>query len=242
MKILNFKALTKTLEILKFIEAFLSQQKALEKDLKEMKIQYQDCIKKHFNWKSCISWKEVNSKASYCIVKSWMALRLQLPYIFIISTLPLRHYWLNRFLTCKRLKWSSWEFSHFNNFAISCNLFHYIPIRHSRNVSKPNLHCSSMQWKRGFSMHKYEFVYLWHKKRASNLHFYFLSKRSPLTRNRFGSVACECNFILCTLTAATMNISRVEKTCCIPYLISRQIHWDWRQWRKKKNGKKFIEK
>lgn len=105
--------------------------------------------------------KEVNSKASYCIiVKSWMAFHLHLSIHFHYihpSSASLLTQWIphsdththTHFAPCKRLKWSSWEFSHFNNFPISCNLYHFIPIRHSQNVSKPNLHCS-MQWEKFF--------------------------------------------------------------------------------------------
>jgi hypothetical protein len=85
------------------------------------------------------------------------------------------------------MQWeASWKifkgFSHFNNFPISCNLFHYIPIKYLE-YTKTNLH----------AVCRYNFVFFHatynrrihsyiklncidnKEELASNLHFYFLS-------------------------------------------------------------------
>lgn len=72
-------------------------------------------------------------------------------------------------------------FSHFNNFPISCNLFHYIPIKYLK-YTKTNLHA--------VCRYNFVFSYATYNRRihsyiklncidnkeelASNLHFYFL--------------------------------------------------------------------
>lgn len=112
-------------------------------------------------------------------------------------------------------------FSHFNNFPISCNLFHYIPIKYSK-YTKTNLHA--------VCRYNFVFSYATYNRRihsyiklncldnkeelASNLHFYFLFSLKSIWKCHENAIFILFFLLLPHWMRLCFSIIWFGRTCC----------------------------